>query len=373
MDKSQSEKQLFELHGSWGYKEYLTAMDLLELKEKYLTQEYTSLNLNCKIVLFYTVTVKTNLNKLSEAQVLSPIVLNADEKFQNHSLKSLCSTKNDSSNKPTNIINKLDPLKECNTLLYDLKRLFNQSDMFDLIIKAPIRTIDIETSSIGSYLDNQQFKQFKVHKLILAVRSEVFEKMFNKNNMSDSYIPSELEGNVLNIVDFDAFIVEAFLNYLYTDMLEINLKKFQFNFNYKYMENLKLNEESNSCESTSIRGLEENGDLEENEDNKSIRDELYTHLFIELYKISDKYCVYRLKSICEKQLLKLITIETCVELLILSFLHNSTKVKQKCLEFLSKNLSSIITQANWIHLEKHYPSLLAEAFRYLYFRQSNQN
>ncbi len=366
MDKSQSEKQLFELHGSWGYKEYLTAMDLLELKEKYLTKNYTNLNLNCKIVLFYTVSVKTNLNTLTEAHQLSPVEL----KVQNDSIK-FSNPKDASLNMPNNEMS-LETLKECNTLLYDLKRLFNQSDMFDLIIKAPIR-LDVENYTIDSHPNNQEYKQFKVHKLILSVRSEVFEKMFNKNNTTDLYVPNELEGNVLNIIDFDAFIVEAFLNYLYTDVLEINLKKFQFNFNYKFMESLKFNEDGSSCDATKINGMEENGELDDNEDNKCIRDELFTHLFIELYKISDKYCVYRLKSICEKQLLKLVTVETCVELLILSFLHNSTKVKQKCLEFLSKNVSNIITQANWIHLEKHYPSLLAEAFRFLFFKQRSPN
>jgi hypothetical protein len=372
VDKSQSEKQLFELHGSWGYKEYLTALDLLELKEKYLTQNHTSLNLNCKIVLFYTLTAKNNLNSLTETQTLPPIMLNTGEKCEVRSFNLSNLNTRDSSNELTNGMPKLCPLKECNTLLYDLKRLFNQSDMYDLIIKAPVR-LDVEIPGEDSYLNNQQFKQFKVHKLILSVRSEVFEKMFSKNNMSDAYMPiNELDGNVLNIVDFDAFIVEAFLNYLYTDVLEINVKKFQFNFNYKYLDILKLTDDI-TYDNASLNGVQDNDDLEENDDNKSIVWELYTHLFIELYKISDKYCVYRLKSICEKQLLKLVTIETCVELLILSFLHNSTKLKQECLDYLSKNISSIITQANWIHLEKHYPSLLAEAFRFLYLRQGSQN
>ena len=62
VDKCQSEKQLFELFGSWGYKEYMTVKDLTDAKNKYLTHNCSTLNLNCKIVLFYTLTTKrTNL------------------------------------------------------------------------------------------------------------------------------------------------------------------------------------------------------------------------------------------------------------------------------------------------------------------------
>ena len=126
---------MFELHGSWGYKEYLTALDLLELKEKYLTQNYTSLNLNCKIVLFYTLTTKNNLNLLTEAQSLPPIMLNTGKKCEVRSFNLSNLKARDPSNELNNVMPKLCPLKECNTLLYDLKRLFNQSDMYDLIIK----------------------------------------------------------------------------------------------------------------------------------------------------------------------------------------------------------------------------------------------
>ena len=60
VDKCQSEKQHFELYGSWGYKEYMLAKDLVSDKEKYLTDDFSTLNLHCKIILYYTVTVRTN-------------------------------------------------------------------------------------------------------------------------------------------------------------------------------------------------------------------------------------------------------------------------------------------------------------------------
>ena len=347
------------MHGSWGYKEYMSVSDLLEFKEKYLTKNCANLNLNCKIVLFYTLTVKTNLNTSgNEINLATPLMIkeNGDEILSvNLSPSNRSTTKNE-------VKSHLDPLEKCNTLLYDLKRFFNHSDMYDLIIQAPLR---LDSEFQADCLSNQQFKQFKVHKLILSIRSEVFEAMFKQNiNVPLCMSSVASNDNMLKIVDFDAFVVETFLSYLYTDVLEINLKKFKLNFNFKCLDSLKIDEDGD------VR--EKEADIEDNEDideNKSIQEELYTHLFIELYKISDKYCVYRLKSICEKQLIKMVSVETCVELLILSFLHNSMKLKQKCFDFLSGNASNIIQQASWIHLEKNYPILLAEAFRYLYFRQ----
>jgi hypothetical protein len=72
VDKCQSEKQLFELHGSWGYKEYMPLKDLNESKHKYLSENESNLNLNCKIILFYTLTTKKiNLIDLDNSFVTS--------------------------------------------------------------------------------------------------------------------------------------------------------------------------------------------------------------------------------------------------------------------------------------------------------------
>lgn len=222
------------------------------------------------------------------------------------------------------------PIKECNTLLYDLRRILKQSDMYDTIIRAPIST------SIGfiDFSDKSTYKEFKVHKLILSIRSEVFEKMleFNNRTGTDSF---------LDIIDSDAFTVQVFLNYLYTDTLELDFK-----------DQLKKQRSSSSYMKSDLNT------------------DLYTHLFIELYKISDKYCVHRLKQICEIQLLKLISVESTVELLILGYMHNSNKLKRKCFKSLAENLPLIISQPAWNHLEKNYPALLAEAFRVLYLKQN---
>ena len=157
---------------------------------------------------------------------------------------------------------------------------------------------------------------------------------------------AELDSNILHIVDFDALTVEIFINYLYTDTLEINMLDCGYS-------SLEVDEE----EKRNCNGI-------------SYRNELHTHVFIELFKMADKYCTHRLKQICEFQLLKLVNAETTVELLILSYLHNSNKLKRKCFEFLTDNVASIIAQPDWVHLERNYPSLLAEAFRVLYLKQN---
>ena len=93
------------------------------------------------------------------------------------------------------------------------------------------------------------------------------------------------------------------------------------------------------------------------------------NLFIELFKISDKYQVHKLKELSESKLIKLISSDSCIELLIVSYMHNSVRLKLNCFKHLACNLNSIVTQPNWSLLEKNYPSLLAEAFRILYFKQ----
>lgn len=70
IDKCQSEKKLFELFGSWGYKEYIP--NDTESNKHYLTDDCKKLTLNCKILLYYTLTTKDadyenfNFNHISQ-------------------------------------------------------------------------------------------------------------------------------------------------------------------------------------------------------------------------------------------------------------------------------------------------------------------
>ena len=53
----------------------------------------------------------------------------------------------------------LAPLTECNTLLYDLRRLLKNSEMYDLIIQAPL-TLGNDDEE---FIDQDKLKQFKVN------------------------------------------------------------------------------------------------------------------------------------------------------------------------------------------------------------------
>ena len=53
------------------------------------------------------------------------------------------------------------PTKECNTLLYDLRRVLKQSDMYDLVIRAPI---NLECEEFIDYSNKDTYKEFKVRK-----------------------------------------------------------------------------------------------------------------------------------------------------------------------------------------------------------------
>jgi len=409
VDKCQSEKQLFELFGSWGYKEYMTVKDLFDFKEKYLTNE--CLNLNCKIVLFYTLTSKCYPDLLNEnlsacsstssSRNSSSSKLTADlEATEKANLnlaselrKGLIDESNNSHNQRRDSV-ETSASFECNTLLYDLRRLLIKSHMFDLIVQAPIR-LEHELAKRSKHSNKPLHKQFKAHKLILSIRSEVFERMFNAKHatLMLNEMNKTADGvDLLEIVDFDALTVEIFLNYLYTDKMEVNLSHL---IGLKRSEiHLEDENERNEVE-LDLKEIEEDADEKHEKQangesqsvyenlikqkktprltrkpSKYLNDELRTTLLMELFKLADKYCVYRLKKICELQLVELVNCETLVELLVLAYLHSSLKLKRVCLNFLVDNVSNIITQPNWAHLEKHYPSLLAEAFRALYLNKN---
>lgn len=278
-------------------------------------------------------------------------------------------------------------LSKYNTLLYDMRRLFKRSLMHDLIIQAPIDTNEIESiseshlinsSTTKIQLDYQkieknEMKQFKVHKLILSMRSEVFETMLNNENFQIE-TSNKMNNNIqiININDFNATIVEMFLNYLYTDTIEINYKHIRL-FKNNINTIIKINDnDSRLCKQD--EEYEENNNFkyntEYNGNQKVVEPELCTYFLTELYRIGDKYCVYNLKETCEDELTKCIRIETIVELLIVSHLHNSVRLKRKCFEFLIRNMTKVVTHPTWVNLEKNFPNIIAETFRVLCLLQN---
>lgn len=375
IDTCQSEKQLFELYGSWGYKEYLPVKDLVELKEKYLKHGYRTFHLNCVITLYYTTTSKTYLKYSDDILNMLYMIndkLNVTRKSKLPS-KSTVAIVNAKKNYLQNLVNftnfdqgsKLVPNSSMffmmSSLPNDLRKLYKSSDMFDLIIQAPYQLESVgkcDSETTVTTTTGKKLKNFKAHKLILTMRSVVFEKMFSENfasNKTNVVVKSSSSGqarqcsvDVLKIVDFDAYTVDLFLKYLYTDLIEINYDEFD-------------ESDSENEESQELSILSEN-----NENNDSSSKQMYANLLVDLFRIADKYCVNKLRQICELKLMRLLNCHNLIHLLILAFLHNAVSLKRRCYEFLADNVHQIIKQKEWSYLENNYPSLIAEAFRMLF-------
>ena len=345
IDICETEKQLFELYGSWGYKEYLLANDLVEIKEKYLKNNYKNLHLNCIIKLYYTTTIKFHLNSQYSFDEGCYELLKSFKslnRFQNFKV----------STKAKKNLFLLENFKYdfINSLKFDLSYLYKTAHMYDVIIQVPVELNNDISSDITP--SSKKFKSFKVHKLILSMRSIIFEQMFN-------YPTSYKTIDAIQIIDFNAFIVNIFLKYLYIDSIE---------FDDELLSDGGSDDEDGNC------------DNNDNDDTNSLNSstvclskldkyEFYINTFIELFKIADKYCVYKLKNLCEMKLITEINNKNLVHLLIISHLYNSNRLKQSCFSYLAKNLDIIVKQKkNLSYLEAHYPNLLAEAFRVLYLK-----
>ena len=117
-------------------------------------------------------------------------------------------------------------------------------------------------------------KEFKAHKAILSVRSEVFAAMF-MHNMKDKTL------NRVEIQDVNQEVMEEMLKFIYTGK---------------------------------TTNLDEIAD--------------------ELLAVADKYAIKLLKLLCEVSLYKNLKIENVAEVLVLADLHSSEYLKSKAFDFL---------------------------------------
>lgn len=130
-------------------------------------------------------------------------------------------------------------------------------------------------------------KTFSAHKAILAARSPVFAAMF-KNEMT------EKKTGFVNISDCDAEAFDIFLLFLYSGDLHF--------------------EKCNVCH---------------------------------LYRISDKYDVSKLKSICVDFMSKTLSVENIFEILILADQFSESKLLAEIQCFFNKKFKEIVSSKNW--------------------------
>lgn len=78
--------------------------------------------------------------------------------------------------------------------------------------------------------------------------------------------------------------------------------------------------------------------------------------------IADIYLIDGLKIICEKSLVKYISLETVCDLVVIAQKHNANELKKSCIDYLMKNISKIYGTKEYEKLEK-FPALLVEVTR----------
>jgi hypothetical protein len=81
----------------------------------------------------------------------------------------------------------------------------------------------------------------------------------------------------------------------------------------------------------------------------------------ELLVAADKYAVETLKEECALILSRKLTVENAAQYLVLAHLHNSPKLREASLDFISNNAKAICSRKDWMEIIKNYPELCFQA------------
>ncbi|CAF0872254.1 unnamed protein product [Rotaria sp. Silwood1] len=177
-------------------------------------------------------------------------------------------------------------LNNCKTNTSLTKELFHTGKFSDIKIK------------VGT-------KEFNVHRCILSISSEVFERMF----LSDMI---ETRSNVIEINDISDDICEEMLRFIYCN---------------------------------EIKHLDINA--------------------LDLLYAADKYAIENLKILCIQSLINTFTFETAAEMLIRANIYNSKLLKDNLLVFIKTYSKEVFATEQWKQLERTQPYLLVDVLRFL--------
>uniref|UniRef100_A0A0R3S6M2 BTB domain-containing protein n=1 Tax=Elaeophora elaphi TaxID=1147741 RepID=A0A0R3S6M2_9BILA len=168
---------------------------------------------------------------------------------------------------------------------------------------------------LGQLLDSGDFSDFtlhvgrssfKCHKAILSARSPFFQAMFRDQNNQES-----LSGEV-NLEDVTSETMACVLEYIYKD----------------------------SCSESSKRTLE-------------------------ILAAADRFCLDRLKNLCQEALVKDLSPNNFCERLRAADMYNASLLKWKILNMLQKHRNYIVDNKDWVALENECPYLAATVARHL--------
>ncbi|EFO25382.1 BTB/POZ domain-containing protein [Loa loa] len=168
---------------------------------------------------------------------------------------------------------------------------------------------------LGQLLDSGDFsdftlhvgrRSFKCHKAILSARSPFFQAMFRDQSNQES-----LSGEV-NLEDVTPETMACVLEYIYKD----------------------------NCSESSKRTLE-------------------------ILAAADRFCLDRLKSLCQEALIRDLSPNNFCERLRAADMYNASVLKWKILNLLQKHRNYIVDNEDWVTLENECPYLAATVARHM--------
>ncbi|XP_035307525.1 speckle-type POZ protein-like [Cricetulus griseus] len=175
-------------------------------------------------------------------------------------------------------------------------------------IQVPRNTLEDE---LGQLWENSLFtdcclvvagQEFQAHKAILAARSPVFRAMFEHDM-------EEKRKNRVEIQDLEPQVFKAMMDFIYTG---------------------KAPDLHNMADA--------------------------------VLAAADKYCLERLKVMCEDALCRDLCVENAAHTLILADLHSAGQLKTKTLDFITAQASDVSETSSWKTMMVLHPQLLAEAY-----------
>ncbi|KAJ3677023.1 hypothetical protein LUZ60_002747 [Juncus effusus] len=195
-----------------------------------------------------------------------------------------------------------------------LKRSFLESTKFEPVVVPPVNLGEqlshfLESGKGSDVTFEVDGEFFKVHKLVLAARSPVFNAQF--------FGPMNEKGaESIKLNDIEPGVFRVLLHFIYSDSIP-------------------------EFDGTKLEAMM-----------------LYQHLLV----VADRYEVERLKLICENELSKNIELKNLATTLTLAEQHNCSALKTSCLNFVSsrKILAQLMKADGYEHMAISCPNLLLE-------------
>ncbi|XVF19538.1 hypothetical protein REPUB_Repub11eG0120100 [Reevesia pubescens] len=199
------------------------------------------------------------------------------------------------------------------------------------VIDCPrLHSIQVPESDIGTHfgmlLENMEGsditfdvagEKFHSHKLVLAARSPVFRSEF--------FDGMDEEKQEIVITNLEPKVLKALLHFIYSDTLSEDV-------------------ESVGSSSASVSSVSET-------------------LIAKLLAAADRYCLERLKLMCESRLCKSISVHSVAKILALADEYHATELKAVCLRFAAENLAAVMRSDGFEYLKENCPSLQSELLK----------